>query len=332
MFDLHPGAVYSNQGREYIVQDVNSSTQQIRLKQVHGQKYYTKCVDHKHATVLSRTHAFSSSAQLMEDQVEEKTLASTSQALTAIHAALTSSNPHPSAGSFSVLPAAPSQLWYIKPEKPLTWLELCAYGRVKIDTSVYAYRKISKLTCKVIDRVPLTLPKHEFETWACWVDVPPSIQEAYAKWALEQSTGVQASTLADEQKEHPEGGRSRKRVKTEASTPAAAAAASSTASPSEWNAADPDRLNDRPIHAGLHGLNHCMIALMPMSVEHTHALTHVRCIGGSCDLLRADTSFVDCCRLCTGIYCATVPTIFVATVHPCTRRVTSIAPHALIVC
>jgi ATP-dependent helicase YprA (DUF1998 family) len=228
----------------------------------------------------------------MTDENEEETAPpSISQTLTNMHNALSSSlhgGPHSSSSSsdaFSVLPPTPLQCWYIKPETPLTWLELCAYGRVKVTTTVYGYRKVSKLTSRVLDRLPLTMPVHEFETWACWIDIPPSIQRAYFEWAAKQAPPVRpAGEEEEDEQEREEGecaelgcaGRSRdeqkstssrsskKRIKLEAGTAAAAAAVAKSAKAAGNGKGGDKVIYERPIHAGLHGLNHCMIGLMPM--------------------------------------------------------------------
>lgn len=152
--------------------------------------------------------------------------------------------------------------WYIKPESPLTWSSLCSYGRIRLDTTVYAYRKISKLTGKIIDRIPIQMPNHVIETNACWINIPKSIQDAYQAWSEKISTSMKLEGASPTKENNDSANRPMKRMKTEPSTSSLPAASSSSSVPIHSF----ESLPQRSIHAAMHGLNHCMIALMPMSV------------------------------------------------------------------
>lgn len=345
LYDLFPGALYNHQGHEYQVLSMDPTRAQVRVKKVRGHVgYYTHCIDRKWTTVLSRTKAFIQGSMRQDadsnSNDEERVPSSVAHSLASLHSSLASivagrsrSLDSTAPTQARLLPYSPLHQWYIKPESMqhawngsgspppplvLTWSDLCAYGRIKVTATVYGYRKFSKTTGKVLERHPLNLPLHEIETWALWVDVPLSIQRAYAKWAEQQGplielqqymvqheTGKKEEECDEERKEYTvkqetssqssSTTRPRKRTKREsssttnqpgsvssasASASSASAAASSSASstatsasacasassPFSWSAPELNALDARPIHAGLHGLTHCIIALMPMYI------------------------------------------------------------------
>jgi hypothetical protein len=120
------------------------------------------------------------------------------------------------------------------------------------------------------------MPLHVLDTWGSWIDVPPSIQQAFEKHQrerIEQEKEKRKNAIEgmvkEENKTDPR--KSLKRVKREsgAGPAAASAAASSSAAVSPSGALDHSDLHS--IYAAIHGLAHCMIALMPMSVlTHAH--------------------------------------------------------------
>ncbi len=240
--------------------------------------------------------------------VEEQVIpASLAAQLAAMHASLSSSS-HPSPfgrpsetdrfeaaataldpSAWSLLPYVSPAQWYLKREADgfgerghlLRWRDLCAYGRVTVTTSVYAFRKISKLTSKIIDKQEISMPLHTLETYAAWVDVPPSVQRAFEAHAAKefqdkcrQRIEAEAATKTGQMQWRGETAAelaSAKRAKRENGSSAAAAASAASASSSDGigpaellDSVSRNNLQDHSIHAGLHGLTHCMISLLPI--------------------------------------------------------------------
>ena len=307
MFDLHVGAVFNHQGAEYLVQSWDHTKGVIKVKPLSkaGADFYTRCIDHKWITIMSRIRTFPASAAEdaargpAQQPVEETMPTSLARHLLGLRDSISNSSAAASSRTFdpewSVLPRdVDGGSWYLKSEAdgasrgPLTWRSLCAYGRAKVSTSVYGFRRFSKRSGKVVDKEDLSMPLHHFDTWAAWVDIPASIRHAYAQWEEGQLGQGVAPGHAEPEEERkasdvvvqPAG----KRVKRESqvaassasagltasSSSSAAAAAAVSSSPVSWSPdgllsiADRNRMQQHAIHAALHGLSHCVIALLPM--------------------------------------------------------------------
>jgi ATP-dependent helicase YprA (DUF1998 family) len=343
MFDLHEGAIYSNQGKEYYVEKWDFNSFIIKVRPLHGaggqSKYYTHCVDRKWTTVTSRILAFTKyetgeeeeekmneeqkqqTNHNVEDVQEQVILPSVAAHLATMHAQLSNSSRgselesehHPflrpfresnrSGGSaaaashaserhdsaWSVLPYPSMDQWYLKKEEFTTthllrWRDLCAYGRVNVTTSVFAFRKISKLTSKVIDKQELNMPSHEFDTYAAWIDIPPSIQRAFQEYVMKEfyeqnsDSNSAAASASSWRGETAVEVAIAKRIKLESGAAAATSSASSSsnANPIPLNNVDRNNLSIRSIHAGIHGLTHCMISLLPIFLLCDGNI-HMRC-------------------------------------------------------
>jgi DEAD/DEAH box helicase domain-containing protein len=151
-WNVHPGAIYINQGIQYIVTELNLSSQTAIVRPLTKITYYTSTQDHTDVNALTRLHRY-------VPPISTPTTDSTVMA------------PHLSCneGTQSVALSPPS------PTPPPSCFATF-FGRVEITTKVWGFRKHHLLTRQIFDMVPLQLPPISYQSVGFWIDLPSELR------------------------------------------------------------------------------------------------------------------------------------------------------------